>query len=188
MGLLDILNGMQNGPRGATQPGKGGMSPITMGLLALLAYKAYQKLNAGSPQPIPAPNGRTPTMPSNAPANGGGLGSLLQGGLAGLAGLLGGSAGGSLLNGGLNDLLRKFDQNGLGEVGKSWVGTGPNQNVSPDDLHKAVGEDTIATLAEQTGLSEQEVLSELSRQLPNAVDHITPEGRVPTEREMASML
>jgi uncharacterized protein YidB (DUF937 family) len=186
MGLLDILNGMQNGPRGAAQPGKGGMSPITMGLLALLAYKAYQKLNAGAPQPAPAPGGQIPPAPSNAGGSEGGLGSLLQGGLAGLGGLLGG--GGSLFNGGLNDLLRRLDQNGLGDVGKSWIGTGPNQPISPDELHKAVGPDTVTTLAEQSGLSEQEVLSELSRQLPNAVDHITPAGRIPTEREMSSML
>ena len=61
MGLLDILNGMQNGPRGQQDPNaKGGMSPITMAILALLAYKAYQKVGGGpaaAPQPAP---GRIP--------------------------------------------------------------------------------------------------------------------------------
>ena len=71
MGLLDILNGMQNGPRGQTQPGKGGMSPITMAMLALLAYKAYQKM--GTNQPAPAPyscrkRGRRPWRTVGRPA------------------------------------------------------------------------------------------------------------------------
>lgn len=117
MGLLDILNGMQNGPRGQTEPGKGGMSPVTMGLLALLAYKAYQKMSAGSPGAA-APNA-APAAPAPSGGlggllgGGGGLGSLLQGGLGGLGGLLAGSAGGSMLNGGLQDLLQKLEQNGL---------------------------------------------------------------------------
>ena len=62
MGLLDILNGMQNGPRGQTEPGKGGMSPMTMAMLALLAYKAYGKMTSGGQaQAAPAaPAGRVP--------------------------------------------------------------------------------------------------------------------------------
>ena len=95
MGLLDILNGMQNGPRGQTQPGKGGMSPVTMAMLALLAYKAYQKM--GTDQPQTAPSGRAGAE------QGGGLGGLLGGLLGGpsapatgggLGGLLGGLLGG----------------------------------------------------------------------------------------------
>src|SRR5689334_10471846 len=73
MGLLDILNGMQNGPRGETAPGKGGMSPITMAMLALLAYKAYGKWSAGQ-QPQNAPAGHVPANEA-----GGGLGGLLGG-------------------------------------------------------------------------------------------------------------
>jgi hypothetical protein len=44
MGLSDVLNGMRNGPQGGTSTSSpsGGMSPITMGLLALLAYKALK--------------------------------------------------------------------------------------------------------------------------------------------------
>ena len=182
MGLLDILNGMQNGPRGATQPGKGGMSPLTMGLLALLAYKAYQTISAGSPQQQQG----TPPMPG---ASGGdGLGSLLQGGLGGLGGLLAGAAGGAMMKGGLNDLLKKLEQNGLGDTADSWVGPGGNRSISPDDLHRVLGNDAIDALAQQSGMSANEVLSTLSQQLPGAIDHITPQGRVPTENEMSRML
>ena len=99
MGLMDILNGMQNGPRGQTDPNaKGGMSPITMAILALLAYKAYQKsgIGTGAPAPAPAP-GRIPdrnTIDANLPGGGmgSGLNDLLKGGLGGL---LGGLAGGA---------------------------------------------------------------------------------------------
>ena len=59
MGFLDVLNGMQNGPRGQTNPNaQGGMSPITMAILALLAYKGIKHLSGGQQQPAP---GGTPS-------------------------------------------------------------------------------------------------------------------------------
>src|SRR5689334_1552402 len=154
MGLLDILNGMQNGPRGQTAPGKGGMSPITMAILALLAYKAYGKMTGGQ-QPQNAPAGRVPANE----AGGGGLGGLLGGlgGLGGaLGGLLGGAAAGGMLSNGLRDLLNSFDQHGQGDVAGSWVSKGPNQQISPADLSKVLGDDTVSSLAEQAGISKVE--------------------------------
>jgi uncharacterized protein YidB (DUF937 family) len=195
MGLLDILNGMQNGPRGAQTPGQGGMSPLTMALLGLLAYKAYQKMSAPQPGAAPSANagGDTDAPPgglggelgSLLGGGGGGLGNLLQGSLGGL---LGGAAGGSLLNGGLNDLLGKLQQNGLGEVGQSWIGHGDNKTIAPHDLAKALDGDTVSSLAKQTGMSDMEVLSALSQQLPDAINHITPHGRVPTDQEVSQLL
>jgi uncharacterized protein YidB (DUF937 family) len=198
MGLLDILNGMQNGPRGNTTPGKGGMSPLTMALLGLLAYKAYQKMSGPQSGAAPATNApNTTTQTNNGPGSlestlggllgggGGGLGNLLQGGLGGL---LGGAAGGSVLNGGLNDLLGKLQQNGLGDIGQSWVGHGDNKAISPHDLANALDPDTVNALAEQTGMSDMEVLSQLSQQLPGAIDHITPHGRAPTDHEVSQLL
>jgi hypothetical protein len=79
MGLMDILNGMQNGPRGASRGGGGGMSPITMALLGLLAYKAVKSFNSGAAKPASAPNG------SGGGLFGGGLDDLLRGRLAGAA-------------------------------------------------------------------------------------------------------
>jgi uncharacterized protein YidB (DUF937 family) len=195
MGLMDILNGMQNGPRGQTTPGKGGMSPITMAMLALLAYKAYNKLNETQPNAAP--------QPQNAPAGnaGGGLGGLLGGlfggrasgggglgNLGGLGGLLAGGAAGTVLSGGLKDVLDQLAQNGHGDVAKSWVGAGANKDISPSDLGQALGDDTVNSLAEQAGLSKIELLDGLSQQLPQFVDQLTPQGRVPTEQEMSRML
>jgi uncharacterized protein YidB (DUF937 family) len=209
MGLLDILNGMQNGPRGQTQPGKGGMSPITMAMLALLAYKAYQKMNAGQPGAAPARNSLPPATGNTGGglsgglgdilggmlggprggAAGGGLGDILKGGLGGvLGGALAGGAAGSVLNGGLGDLLKQFQQSGHADVAHSWVGTGPNKEISPDDLGDALGDDTVNSLAEQAGLSKVELLQGMSQQLPHLVDQLTPNGRLPTDEEMSRMI
>jgi uncharacterized protein YidB (DUF937 family) len=181
MGLMDVLNGMQNGPHGQTQPGKGGMSPITMAILGLLAYKAVKSLSGGQAAPT-APNQipTSPTMPS-----GGGLGGLLTGGLGGL---LAGGAAGSILSGGLGDLLKQFQQNGLGDAANSWVGTGANQPVQPSDLAKAIGADQLDALTAQTGMSRDQLLEGLSQYLPKAIDSMTPHGRLPSEHEASQLL
>lgn len=202
MGLLDILNGMQNGPRGPSDPTakSEGMSPMTMAILALLAYKGYKHI-AGQPhaQQAPAPTQVNPTQAS-LPNEGGGLGGMLGsilggaggnaagGGLGGLlkgplGGLLAGGAAGSVLSGGLGDLMRQLQDNGHGEVANSWVSSEPNKQIAPNDLANALGADQINTLTSQTGLSRDELLSGLSQHLPEVVNQLTPEGRLPTEHE-----
>jgi uncharacterized protein YidB (DUF937 family) len=187
MGLLDVLNGMQNGPRGPSNPGApsgGGMSPMTMAILALLAWKAVKHLSGGQPGATPAPA----PAPGNATAGGGmggGLGDILKGGLGGL---LAGGAAGSVISGGLGDLLRQFQQSGHGDTADSWVSQGPNKQISPDDLGRALGADQINALSSQSGLSREELLAGLSRQLPDVIDHLTPDGRLPTEGELSGRL
>jgi|SRR5690242_15815252 len=199
MGLLDILNGMQNGPHGnQSQPGqqKGGMSPIMMALLGLLAYKAFKGGSASAPS---APTtgggglgdilggllggGRLSGMPNATPsgmpstgAGSGGLGDILAGGL-----------GGSVLSGGLGNLIKQMQQNGYGRQAQSWVGHGENEAIPPNDLAKALGADDIDMLTQQTGMGRDELLSGLSQHLPNFVDQLTPEGRLPTEEEASEM-
>jgi uncharacterized protein YidB (DUF937 family) len=112
---------------------------------------------------------------------GGGLGDLLKGGLGGL---FGGAAAGGVLTGGLGDLVKQFQQNGQGNVVNSWVGQGSNQQISPNDLAKALGADQISALMSQTGMSREDLLAGLSQQLPQAIDELTPDGRLPTEQEM----
>jgi len=94
-------------------------------------------------------------------------------------GLLGGGGVGSLLGGGLNDLLDQFTKNGQGDAAESWVGTGPNKEISPPQVKQAIGQDVLAALVQQTGLSQEELLARLSRELPAAVDKYTPDGRLP---------
>jgi uncharacterized protein YidB (DUF937 family) len=192
MGLLDILNGMQNGPRGQSDPNaKGGMSPITMAILALLAYKGYKHLSGGQQAPTAPGSQRFPgrnDVDANAAAPSGGLGDILGGLLGGgrgggLGGALAGGAAGSILSGGLGSLLEQFQRNGQGQAAQSWVGKGPNQDISESDLAKSIGIDDIDAVASHTGLSRDELLSGLRRELPQAVDELTPEGRLPTEQE-----
>ena len=116
---------------------------------------------------------------------GGGLGDLLKGGLGGL---LGGAAAGSVISGGLGDLLKQFQQQGQGEVADSWVGKGENKSIAPGDLGKALGVDQISALTSQTGLSRDELLSGLSQYLPGVIDHLTPEGRLPTDSELSDRI
>jgi uncharacterized protein YidB (DUF937 family) len=110
-----------------------------------------------------------------------------QGGdlLGRLATSLGGASVGSILSGGLGELLDRFKQSGHGDTADSWVKTGPNKPISPPQLEQAIGPEVLDTLSKQTGLSREELLSRLSRELPAAVDKYTPQGHVPTEAELA---
>src|SRR6185369_4491614 len=103
----------------------------------------------------------------------GGLGDIL-------GGILGGAGAGTALNGGLGDLLKQFEQNGQGDVARSWVGTGPNKAIAPHDLESALGGDTLDTLAQQTGMGRDALVRGLSQHLPGFVDQLTPNGRLPT--------
>jgi uncharacterized protein YidB (DUF937 family) len=85
------------------------------------------------------------------------------------------------LQAGLGGLLNQFQKNGLGDVMKSWIGPGQNQPVSPNQLSSALGPQIIQILAQKTGLSEQEITSHLSQILPNVVDKLTPNGRLPAQ-------
>jgi uncharacterized protein YidB (DUF937 family) len=178
MGLLDVLNGMRNGPSGQRSPSSsGGMSPITMGVLALLAYKGIKHLSSSTQAPR-----------SEESTGSGGLGGYLNGGLGGLlngglGGLLAGGASGSVLSNGLGSLLRQFQENGQGQVASSWVGTGPNQDISEQDLAKSLGSEDIDALSQHTGMPHDQVLATLRRELPNVVDELTPQGRVPAPHE-----
>jgi uncharacterized protein YidB (DUF937 family) len=91
----------------------------------------------------------------------------------------GGGGAGGLLGGSLNELFDQFKKNGLGEAAESWVGSGPNKEISPPQVKQAIGQDILATLVKQTGLSQEELLARLSRELPAAVDKYTPDGRLP---------
>jgi uncharacterized protein YidB (DUF937 family) len=144
-----------------------GMPSMTalLGLLAIAGYQNRDKLA----EMLKGASANNPT-----PGSGG------QGGLLGnLGGLLGGAGVGGLLNGGIGELLEKFKQSGQGETAQSWVNDGPNKDVSPPQLKQAIGPDVLAALEQQTGLSQQELLARLSRELPAAVDKYTPDGRLP---------
>jgi uncharacterized protein YidB (DUF937 family) len=194
MGLLDVLNGMQNGPRGPSTPSAqadsgGGMSPMTMAILALLAWKAVKHFGGSQPGAAPSAPSAPPKLPGNVTANlpggAGGLSDILKGGLGGL---LAGGAAGSVLSGGLGDLLNQFQQKGHGDAANSWVGNGPNKQIAPGDLANALGADQIDSLSSQSGLSRDELLKGLSQYLPDVINHLTPDGRLPNDKELSGRL
>ena len=168
---------------GEPQAGSGSsVSPVTLGLLALLAYRTYEGKGR-----LAEMLGRSQQTSGNAlaaqqPAGTGGLGALLSGGLSGL---LAGGASGGLLSGGLAGLLKQFQQNGQSDVANSWISNGPNKSVSPAALEQALGPEILQTLSDHTGKSPEELLSELSSALPEVVNKLTPDGRLPTESEAA---
>ena len=171
----------------------GGMSPITMALLGVLAYRTLHGKgrladmlgmnHPDTPGAGPAPG----TAPDTAST--GGLGGILSGGLGGgPGGGLGGMLGGGALSGGLQDLLKQFQQNGHGDKAESWVSSGPNKPVAPHELEQALGNDRIDWLTRETGMSREQLLAGLSKALPQAVDQLTPNGHVPNEQEMTKLV
>jgi uncharacterized protein YidB (DUF937 family) len=105
-----------------------------------------------------------------------------------LDGIIGGAVGAEMVtvvngliqkHGGIGGILQQFQAHGLGDTVRSWVSTGPNQPISPDQVHKALGSDTIAELAAKLGISPQELSTKLSTVLPQVVDKMTPTGVVP---------
>lgn len=155
--------------------------PSMVALLGLLAVAGYQNRDKISDMLRGA--GAGGGQPSGAP------GQPSQGGILGsLGGLLGGASTGSVLSGGLGQLIDHFRQNGQGQTADSWVAHGPNPPISPDQLQQALGPDVLNQLSQHTGLSQDELLARLTRELPNAVDKMTPDGRVPTEQEASKLV
>jgi uncharacterized protein YidB (DUF937 family) len=214
--LTGMMNGPRGQRQPSSGGGGGGMSPIMMALLGLLAYKAL-KSRGGQTAPSGGV-GQTGRLPPggtmSAGGSGGDLGDILGGLLGGkpggmpsgtatgakpggslsdlfpggLGSVLGGAAAGSVLSGGLGNIIKELQDSGHGGAAQSWVGTGPNEEIAPKDLAHALGSDTLNTLSKQTGLSVDDLLAGLSQNLPDLVDQLTPNGRLPTEQEAARMV
>jgi uncharacterized protein YidB (DUF937 family) len=180
MSLLDsLLSGLGDATR--TQPSRQPVNPLLQILLGLLA----------------TPGGRA----AGGGAGAGGLGDLLAGLAGGAAGGRGGAGGagglGDLLAeltggagraadrggpggaGGLGGLIEAFRRAGLDDHMQSWVGTGRNLPISPDQLEQVFGRESMGRLAERTGMSRDQLSGGLADLLPEAIDRLTPDGRAP---------
>ncbi len=137
-------------------------------------------------------------------AGAGGLGGLL-GSLGGLGGgaagtgaaggqadLLGGiigmlaSSGAGGQGGGLSALVQKFQQAGLGDVVASWIGTGANKPISADQLGQVLGADALGGVAQQAGMNGNDLMGQLAQLLPQLVDQLTPDGKLPDAGQLSS--
>jgi uncharacterized protein YidB (DUF937 family) len=146
----------------------GGMSPIMVGLMGLLAYRTLK--GKGRLADMLGTN-QVGSNAGNAPASGG----------------LGGALGGGSLGAGLKDLLDRFRQSGHEDKVQSWVSTGANKQIAPTEIEQALGEERIQWLMEQTGMPRDQLLHGLSGELPQAIDKLTPDGRIPTDEELARL-
>jgi uncharacterized protein YidB (DUF937 family) len=137
-------------------PGGDLATPIAVAAGALILGKLF----GGSSAPAPGQAAPPPPqpVPTNAPA-----GSIL---------------------GGLNDLIGKLAAGGVAPHVNSWVGPGANQPIQPGQLGSALGQSTLNDLAARTGMSQQELLNQLALVLPQLINHLTPNGRVPTLAEL----
>jgi uncharacterized protein YidB (DUF937 family) len=164
MSLIDNLLGALGGATGNTgtrQPA----NPLLQIALQLLGGAGGQGASAGGA---------------------GGLGSLaglggLAAGLGGLASLAGGGAAAGQQQGlgGLGDLMAAFEKNGMGNLMQSWIGTGPNLPLAPEQLQQALGGDVLGGLASQAGLSAADASAGLAELLPQLIDRLTPQGQLP---------
>ena len=82
-------------------------------------------------------------------------------------------------HGGIQGIISQLESQGLGNTVRSWVGTGPNQPITGDQLHAAIGSDAMTQLAAKLGITPQELSTKLAQVLPNAIDKLTPQGVVP---------
>ena len=102
-----------------------------------------------------------------------------------LATMLTGKGGDGL---GLSRLMDQFKGAGLGDKADSWVGTGENQSLSPDEVEKAIGTDRLAKMSKQTGQSVDSLKTDLSKLIPDAVNKLTPDGKMPDPGDLMNMV
>lgn len=107
---------------------------------------------------------------------GGGQAALMQA----LTGLLAG--------GGLDGLVKTFQQKGLGDVIGSWVSTGPNLPISPDQITHALEPDRLGQIARQAGIDPGALSGQLAKMLPGVVDQLTPSGQLPSASDLEAGL
>jgi uncharacterized protein YidB (DUF937 family) len=135
-------------------PGGNLATPIAVAVGALILGKMFGggSAPASAPAvPMPAPGDPVPT---NAPP-----GSIL---------------------GGLSDLIGKLTAGGAAPQVNSWIGPGQNQPIQPGQLGGALGQNVLNELSQKTGMSQQELLNQLATALPQLINHLTPNGRMPT--------
>ncbi len=166
MGLLDsILGAAMGGGQGAAPSGNAALLNMVLGMLA---------------------GGGGGGGGGAAAAGGGGAGGIL-GSVLGSA--LGGGQGGGQAGGlpGLGQLAEQFQRGGLGDVLGSWVSTGQNLPISPDQLGQVLGGDKIAGMASQLGINQGDLLGQLSQMLPEVVDKLTPNGQMPQTSDLGNL-
>lgn len=132
---------------------------LALALLGLLAYQNRDKIGDYLRRQT------EPGSPGNPQGGGGGFGDLISGT-------------------GIREVLDRFRTAGAGEQVDSWVSRGENQPISRDQVERAIDPETLESLSRQTGLSKEELIERILRDLPAAVDKATPTGQMPPEGKL----
>ena len=157
--MAQNIFGSESGP---AVPGGNVAKPLIVALLALLASRYFGgKKQETAPEMPQLPDPAPQSLPDPSPGN------VLDG---------------------LGGLIKQFQQKGLADVVDSWVGSGKNKIVAPDQIYVALGGDVVDDLSRRTGLTRDQVVAELARMLPNVVDNLTPDGRLPTRQEVMRLM
>ena len=152
------------------------LSPVAKGVMLVLAAKAWQAYSAQR-----AAGGAVPATEAR---SSGGIGSFGAGSLlGGLAGMIGGLGGAGALGG----LMRQFEQTGFGDHARSWIGGGENEPIAPEQVETVLGGQTLDELAKRFQIPIDQLKTELAAALPQAVDHLTPQGRLPSDADLAKL-
>ena len=168
-------------PASAQQAGQQGglpnLSPVAKGVMLVLAAKAWQAYSSQR-----AAGGAAPA--AAAAQSSGGIGSFGAGSLlGGLAGMIGGLGGAGALGG----LMRQFEQTGFGEHARSWIGGGENEPIEPEQVETVLGGQTLNELAKRFQIPIDQLKTELAAALPEAVDQLTPRGKLPSDADLAKL-
>ena len=159
------------------QSAASGLSPIAKGVMLVLAAKAWQAYSSQR-----AAGGAAPA--AAAAQSSGGIGSFGAGSLlGGLAGMIGGLGGAGALGG----LMRQFEQTGFGEHARSWIGGGENEPIEPEQVETVLGGQTLNELAKRFQIPIDQLKTELAAALPEAVDQLTPRGKLPSDADLAKL-
>jgi uncharacterized protein YidB (DUF937 family) len=169
--------GLLNSVIGALGPGAGGSASPQAALVGAIVGMLLQGGGAGGGAAGSSAGGLG--GPGGLGGLGGMLGSALGGGAGGGGEGRAGGLGGIGEMGGLAGLVEQFGRHGLGEVARSWVGTGQNLPVSADQLAQVLGGERIGDLSRQLGLNTGDLLGQMAQLLPQVVDQLTPQGRIP---------
>jgi uncharacterized protein YidB (DUF937 family) len=162
MGLPDNIFGSD---KSSPVPGGSVAKPLIIALLALLASRYLS--GKGNQEPITPASGQAPRSSEPVPASEPSPGNVLDG---------------------LGGLIKQFQEKGLSDTIDTWINPGANKDVSSGQVSDALGRDVVDELSRRTGLSRDQVVAELARMLPNVVDKLTPDGRLPTRREIERLM
>jgi nucleoid-associated protein YgaU len=86
--------------------------------------------------------------------------------------------------GGIQGLAQRSQGQGLGELVSSWIGTGQNRSITPDQVTNLLGAQRVEQVGQSAGLAGPLAAGAIAALLPMLIDKLTPKGNVPPPAEV----